>query len=209
MDIENSRIVRIAEVAANLNAVVRIAWSVSIASKNAMVISAQAGEQARSFQPLTRFIDEIAVQTIADIHKIEKESLYLTRLSTYQLRTSDGYRRFQSVNTRFKQAQYLDSFKPALKSAESKLNTYQEEFRALLRRLGEYMDELLKNMRAAQMVASACRIEASRAGDYGDNLRVVADDLNDASTHIKSIIEKSIKEIDEIRVQDNRERLTL
>jgi hypothetical protein len=198
MDKFENSIVRIAGVAADLNAVVRIAWSVSIASKNAMVISAQAGEQARSFQPLTRFIDEIANQTIADIKKVEKESLHLTRLSTMQLRTSDGYQRFLSVKTRAGDARHLESFNNALVNAHRRLSLYHEQFSKLLRRLLEYMDELHQNMRAAQMVASLCKIEASRTGQFGDNLRVVADDLNAASSHIRDIIEKSVKEIEDI-----------
>lgn len=201
MDKFENSIVRIAEVAADLNAVVRIAWSVSIASKNAMVISAQAGDQARSFQPLTRFIDEIASQTIADIKKVEKESLHLTRLSTMQLRTSDGYQRFLNVQTRAGDARYIDTFNHALEIAHKRLYQYHDQFSRLLRRLLEYMDELHQNMRAAQSVASLCKIEASRAGQFGENLRVVADDLNNASTHIKEIIEKSVKEIEDIKTK--------
>ena len=96
---QSNTVISVATIAADLHRVMHIAWSVSIAAKNAMIISAQAGEQARSFQPITRFIDEIAHTTIDSTQQVERESIRLTRLSAYYLRCRDASLRFRRVQT--------------------------------------------------------------------------------------------------------------
>jgi hypothetical protein len=176
---QNNTVIGVATIAANLHKVMHIAWSVSIAAKNAMIISAQAGEQARSFQPITRFIDEIAHTTIDATEKVEKESINLTRLSAHYLRTLDAYKRFQQVKQTGAGATFLSTFEHVLFDCIQSLKQQTVLLHKHLEKLAIFMQELDQDMQAALAVASVCRIEASRAGQYRDNLSVVADDGSD------------------------------
>lgn len=188
-------VISVATIAADLHKVMLIAWQVSITAKNAMIISARAGEKARSFQPLTRFIDEIAHTTIANTEKVEHESIYLTRLSADYLRTRDACIRFGQVRRSGSEARYLATFLPQVDECRERLQTQAVRLHRQLLRLGEFMQELDQDMAAALAVASVCRIEASRAGEYSDSLTAVADNLESAANAIKKMVKEGMDRI--------------
>ena len=205
---QSNTVISVATIAADLHRVMHIAWSVSIAAKNAMIISAQAGEQARSFQPITRFIDEIAHTTIDSTQQVERESIRLTRLSAYYLRCRDASLRFRRVQTNGRGAAYLHTFLPVVDQCAARLQEQSHQLALQLRRLGEFMQELDLNMRAALAVASVCRIEASRAGDYRNNLSAVADSLELAARDIKDTVKEGLDRIEAINIDENEQEAT-
>ncbi len=188
-------VISVATIAADLHKVMHIAWQVSITAKNAMIISARAGEKARGFQPLTRFIDEIAHTTITNTEKVEHESIHLTRLSAEYLRTRDAYIRFNQVRRSGSEARYLATFLPLVDECRERLQAQAVRLRRQLLRLGEFMQELDQDMAAALAVASVCRIEASRAGEYSDSLTAVADNLESAANAIKKMVKEGMDRI--------------
>ena len=199
---QNNTVIGVATIAADLHKVMYIAWSVSIAAKNAMIISAQAGEQARSFQPLTRFIDEIARTTIKSTEKVEQESINLTRLSANYLRSCDAYTRFHQVDRTGKGARFRHSFNQVIDNCLAQLTEQAERLQHQLYRLDDFMQELDQDMRAALAVASVCRIEASRAGDYRNSLSVVADNLENAAKEIKNTVKDAMDRIHLLTIQE-------
>ncbi|MDH5359679.1 MAG: hypothetical protein OEX03_03900 [Gammaproteobacteria bacterium] len=199
---QNNTVIGVATIAADLHKVMYIAWSVSIAAKNAMIISAQAGEQARSFQPLTRFIDEIARTTIKSTQKVEQESISLTRLSANYLRTRDAYTRFHQVDRIGQQARYRHTFEQTIDKCLSQLQQQATRLRQQLLRLDDFMQELDQDMRAALAVASVCRIEASRAGEYRNSLSVVADNLESAAREIQDTVKRGMDRIHDLTIQE-------
>lgn len=202
---QNNTVISVATIAADLHKVMHIAWSVSIAAKNAMVISAQAGEQARSFQPITRFIDEIAHTTIDSTKQVERESIRVTRLSAQYLRSRDAYSRFTKVRVSGSGARYLHTFLPVVDQCLERLRDQSAQLYQQLRLLGEFMEELDLNMRAALAVASVCRIEASRAGEYRNNLSAVADNLESAARSIKEMVKEGLDRIHAITVHETEQ----
>lgn len=199
---QNNTVIGVATIAADLHKVMYIAWSVSIAAKNAMIISAQAGEQARSFQPLTRFIDEIARTTIDSTEKVEQESIRLTRRSANYLRTLDAYQRFHQVERTGKGARFRHTFTHVIDACLLQLQQQEAQLGQQLLRLDDFMQALDLDMRSALAVASVCRIEASRAGDYRDNLSVVADDLERAAMEIKDTVKQGMERIHQLSIQE-------
>lgn len=187
----------VATITADLHRVMHIAWSVSIAAKNAMVFAAQAGERARGFQPLTRFIDEIARDTIDNTRSVEREAVQLTRLAAHHLRTRDACLRFTRVRDKAGDAPHLGSFLPALVRGDGRLREQAGCLQQQLRRLDELMRRDL-NMRAALTVASVCRIEATHAGEFRADLSVVADDLERAAHEIRAMVRQGHERIDVI-----------
>jgi hypothetical protein len=204
----NNTVISVATIAADLHKVMHIAWSVSIAAKNAMIISAQAGEQARSFQPITRFIDEIAHTTIDSTQQVERESIRVTRLSAQYLRSRDAYTRFNKVRVSGSGARYLHTFLPVVDQCLERLQEQSSLLYRQLRLLGEFMEELDMNMRAALAVASVCRIEASRAGEYRNNLSAVADSLESAAHSIKEMVKEGLDRIRAISIYETEQEIT-
>jgi hypothetical protein len=202
---QNNTVIGVATIAADLHRVMHIAWSVSIAAKNAMIISAQAGEQARGFQPITRFIDEIAHTTIDSTQQVERESIRLTRLSAHYLRSRDALNRFERVRASGRGARNLTSFLPVIDQCAARLGDQSSRLVKQLRLLGDFMQELDLNMRAALAVASVCRIEASRAGEYRNNLSAVADSLEAAARDIKDMVKEGLERIQTITIEETEQ----
>ncbi len=183
-----------------MHKVMHIAWSVSIAAKNAMIISTQADTKALGFQPITRFIDEIARTTMESAKHIETESVYITRLSAIFLRTWDVFTRLSKVDQIAKNAKYHNTFASALEGSSKKLEDESNHLSRELHKLGSNMQDLEQQMRSALAVASFCRIEASCAGEYRNSLSVVADDLEKAALEIKRLIQEGRMKITAIRL---------
>lgn len=199
---QNNTVISVATVAADLHMVNHIAWNVSITAKNAMIIAAQAGEMARGFQPITRFIDEIAHTTIDSTQQVERESIRLTRLSAHYLRTCDAFSRFNKVRRTGNGARYLASFLPLVDQCYQQLQAESMQLTRQLQLLNDFMQELDLNMGAALAVASVCRIEASRAGEYRNNLTVIADSLENAAWSIKDVVKQGQDRIQAITITD-------
>lgn len=193
---KQNAVVAVASIAADLSSVMHIAWEVTLASKNAMVIAAQAGDKARGFQPITSFIDEIASATTDGVMKINDEALEVSRLAVEEIRASDALRRFRLIAHHADNAIHLSSLGPATQKLERKLVGLNQAFKAHNRTLKELLDSLDEGMRAASAIASVCRIEASRAAEYRANLNVVAEDLDKAAVQIKNMIRQSLKRLD-------------
>ena len=200
--LQNDTIMSVATIAADLHKVNHIAWNVSITAKNAMIISAQAGEIARGFQPITRYIDDIARLAMETTNQVERESIHLTQLSAHYLRTCDAFKRFNKVRQRGQDARYLASFLPLVTQCHSQMQTEAAHLAHQLDLLHDFMHELDLNMDAALAVASVCRIEASRAGEYRNNLMTVADGLEKAARTIKQIVKQGLDRINAIDIKE-------
>lgn len=198
---QNKIIVGTATIAADLHKIMEIAWTVSIAAKNALIISAQAGEAARGFPPITRYIDEITRSTLDNTERVEQESIQLTRYSARYLHTLDATRRYQQVFRQAADAQYLQTLQLAYDKCHSRLSEEQHSLSQHLQALILYLEELDQNMRAALAVAAVCRIEASRAGEFRQNLSVVSDDLDKAAREIQLMLRDGLKRISAIQAE--------
>jgi hypothetical protein len=73
--------VQTAEVAATLKSVQRTAWGITLVSINAKILTAQAGQQAAGFGPITDYISENARNSMDLVKAINKESLNVSRSS--------------------------------------------------------------------------------------------------------------------------------
>jgi len=192
---QNKIIVGTATIAADLHKIMLIAWTVSIAAKNALIISAQAGETARGFQPITRYIDEITRSTLDNTERVEQQSIQLTRFSARYLYTLDATRRYQQIFRQAVDAQYLATLQPAFDKCRTRLTEEQQSLSRHLQVLILYLEELDQNMREALAVAALCRIEASRAGEFRQNLSAVSDDLDKAARKIQAMLQDGLKRI--------------
>jgi hypothetical protein len=200
---QHNPMVIIAGIAADLSSVMRIAWEVTLASKNAMFIASRAGEKARGFQPITGFIDEIASSTTSGVTKISKQALAVSRMAVEELRARDAAQRFRLAVELAGDAPYLASLSTSNRQLEQTLVELQRRFAASNEDLSDELESLDDGMRAASAIAAVCRIEASRAAEYRTNLTVVADNLDTATGQIKDKITISRKRLKDMMKIEN------
>lgn len=188
---ENSKVVAIASIAAELHAVMKVALGVSLAAKNAKVMSAQAGDKALGFQPITNFIDEISQQAIEGVVEIDRHALQLSHLTVAEERARDAYRRFASVMRNYADAGYIASLKPCMQRVEDYMDKTHNEHKSSMRKLIALLEAISESMLSARAIASVSRIVTSNSGEYRTNLQVVADSLDQAAMFIKDKVNDS------------------
>ncbi len=188
-------IVVLARIAADLHSVLTIAWAVSLAAKNAKIISAQAGDKGLGFKPITVFIDEISLETINGVNEINKEALRLSKIAVKKRRCEDAYQRFYRVKNTNSDARYINSLKPAMKRVEEDMILVTKEFKKSLNELTLLLDFMTKCMLSARSIASVARIVTSNAQEYQDKLKVVSDDLDKAAIYISEKLSDSYQHL--------------
>lgn len=196
----------IASIAAELHAVMKVALGVSLAAKNAKVMSAQAGDKALGFHPITNFIDEIAQQAIQGVEEIDHHALKLSYITVTEERTRDAYRRFTSVVRNYADARYIESLKTNMQKVEEAMQEAQREYQMSIRKLFTLLEAINECMLSAQAIASVSRIVTANAGDYRSNLQVVADTLDQAAIFIKDKVSTSHNHLRHIDRIDRRQR---
>lgn len=195
------KLVALASIAAELHSVMRVAWGVSLAAKNAKVISAQAGEKGRGFQPITVFIDEISQLAINGVNDINDEALRLTKIAVNERRNIDAYNRFDAVIKKDGEARYIKSMLPAMKRVEQNMLTSTRVFKKSLSNLNALLESMDECMLSARAIASISRIVTSSAQEYRDKLQIVADDLDKAAIYIKEKLSGSYQHLNNVNMQ--------
>jgi hypothetical protein len=188
---KEDRLVALASIAAELNSVMAVAWGVSLAAKNAKVISAQAGDKGLGFQPITEFIDEISSQAIEGVNEINEKALRLSRLAVDEQRSINAFFSFDSVRKKNADARYISSMMPAMKRVEQNMLLSTREFKKSLNQLAILLESMSQCMLSARSIASVARIVTSNAQEFKDQLKVVADDLDKAAIYIKEKLSDS------------------
>lgn len=195
---DESMVIAVAGIAAELYSVMKVAWGVSLAAKNAKVLSAQAGEKALGFQPLTNFIDEIAQQSIDGVNEINREALALSRLTVEEHRAHDAYIRFNKVLANRDQIRYIGSLNSGINEVALRLERTRSESRACFNRLSALLESMNECMLSAYAIASVSRIVTSNIDGYRENLLAVADNLERAATFIKSKVAESSAHLEHV-----------
>ena len=199
-----SSLVELASIAAELHSVMEVAWGVSLAAKNAKVVSVQAGDQGRGFQPITQFIDEISQQAMKGVKEINLAALQLCKIAVDEQRSINAYQRFESVRTKSADARYIDSMAPAMKGVEQTMLESTRAFKTSLRHLSLLLESMDQCMLSARSIASVSRIVTSNAEGYRDKLKVVSDELDRAAIFIKEKVSHSYKHLGNVTINNHR-----
>jgi len=201
----HSKLVALASIAAELHSVLSVAWSVSLAAKNAKVISAQSGNSALGFHPITEFIDEVAQVAMQGVNDINNEALCLTKIAVANQRNVNAYQRFNAVRKKHTNARHINSMSPAMNRIEQNMQCSKQKFKQGLTQLTQFLETMDECMLSARAIASVSRIVTSNAKEYSNKLKVVADDLDKAARYIKEKIADSYTHL-EIIYSDMRKQ---
>ncbi len=174
-----------AVVAAHIHTATRHAQDMALVAKNARAIALRAGDLAMGFRPITNFIEEIARQTTQSASTVNQLSLAIARIAVNRARLESFYRRLgkarqladgQQLPARLEQ-QYADT--------GTALNALQRDSEHKLQQLFQLLDDAVKEIRAANVIATAARVEASRAGASKAQLEHVANNIEQAAIAIR------------------------
>lgn len=192
--------VAIANMAADLHSVLDIARGVSLAAKNAKIISSQAGDVARGFQPITNFIDEISVNAMDGVNDIDREALALTQVTVNEQRARDAQCRFASVLDKHADAPHINSLAGGMARVDRSLAEAGDNFIRHIRMLKKHLQNMDQCMLSARSIASVSKIVSANTGDYKDKLQTVSRSLDQAATLIKEKIDTSHRLLSDLQV---------
>ncbi len=195
------KLVALASIAAELHSVMGVVWSVSLAGKNAKVISAQAGDKGLGFRPITESIDEISQQAIRGVDDISSEALRLSKIAVHEQRSIDAYQRFNSVIKKNVDAKYIKTILPAVNKVEQSMRASISEFKKSMNNLTLLLETMDQCMLTARAVASVSRIVTSSGQEYRDKLTVVSNDLDKAARYIKQRLLNSYRHLNNVNAQ--------
>ena len=199
------KLVALASIAAELHSVMAVAWGVSLAAKNAKVISAQAGDSGRGFQPITEFIDEISQLAMDGVAEINNEALRLTKIAVNEQRCTDAYHRFNKVLQKNPDAKHIQSISPAMARVEQNMKSTTQTFKKSLSHLTMLLESMSEHMLSARAIASVSRIVTTSANEYREKLKVVADDLDNAAIFIKDKLLNSYHHLYYVTTQSEKQ----
>jgi|GEM_PF-750082 len=192
------KLIALASIAAALHGVKEVAWGVSLAAKNAKVISAQAGDKGLGFRPITNFIDEISKQAMQDVNEISSEALKLSIISVHEQRSRDAYRRFDRARQKNPEAHYISSITQAMESMEKSMSITAQEFKKAFIHLLDLLESMDESMLSAKAIAAVSRIVTADTQEYRAKLEVVANNLEDAAVFIKEKVRDSYRHLNTV-----------
>jgi methyl-accepting chemotaxis protein len=185
-----SQFVAVASIAAELSAVMYVAKEISLAAANAKAIAFRAGEQAKGFQPITDFINELAKETIELVHEINEHAYSLYQMTVDDYRHTAACNAFNDVAELAVGAAYEDSLITPKLKAQQKMQACRSEFKQHVSELLDQLESVMHPARAARVIAANSRIEASQAGDYLQSLQAVAESVDNAAQVIHDNVQR-------------------
>ena len=177
-----------ATVAAELSEVLTEAKNISLEAMNAKALVARAGDNVRTFKPITDFMVELANDTIWLVKEINREALVLSRTSLNELHSSDANLKFARAQQKAASAIHVETLDPIAKEAYNQHHHQSVQLRRHMRKLFELLDEIESRMLAANVVTATSRLEAATAADsYQASLEGIVIKLEKGANRIKRI----------------------
>ncbi len=179
---------RTATVVGHLEGVRQIANGISLAAANAKAVAARAGNQAAGFVPITNFIDEMGGETRHLVGRVNRDAQRMVREVLAEKRLGDSLERMRRGIERLDaRSPYLDEIARQLTAEHA---AARESTTRHLTNLCELLQTISDHARAARMMSTRSRVEATIAGDYQESLESVADTVDHAAQHIRDVVMK-------------------
>lgn len=195
----NSLLVGAATISAELGEVSKIAKCISIDVKNAKAIAARAGDDARGFQPITDFINEMALEMISLVSRINFAALEVTRSAVTHGRSQDAYQRLmQVVNNVSGKVKHIEQLEEVAAVLEQELNQKNITMKKDAGELKRLLEEIILKVKAAKAIVHSSRIESVRAVEYRHNLETVAASLEVQTKAISDLVSKCQSRLQEL-----------
>lgn len=169
-----------------LCSVQQTAIELSLAAKNAKAIAYRAGTRAVGFKPLTDYIDEMGRDTSRLVAQIDATALAIARRAVDEVRLVDANERLRRARAAMPPEE--TAVAALLVAVEQELAANRQDITRGLRRLYQLLGDINQRMRAAAVISTRARVEATQAGEYERGLQLVADTVERSATTIRTII---------------------
>ena len=163
----------------------------SISVKNAKAIANRAGAKARGFSPITDFINDMSMETMRIVSKINQESVALSQVAIKELRAREAFCHFDNALKIAESSEFRSSMLENMKQLNDEKDERHSELLRYAKLLGDLMDEIMKLMAVANVIVSNSRIEAVSADEYRANLEGIATDIENACNIIRQRVQES------------------
>ncbi len=179
---------RTATVLTELNGVRQVANDISLAASNAKAVAARVGNRAAGFVPITDSIDAMGRETAELVDRVNLDA-------RRTVRDMVAAERFVDCVTRMERGMAdIEAPSPYLSDVAHELQKQHSVARETtlenLSQLIELLSTISDHARAATMVASCSRVEATVAGNYQASLESVADTVEQAAQHVRDVVTK-------------------
>jgi len=160
----------------------------SISSSNAKCISIRGGDKTAGFKPITDFISDMARDTISISSKINTVALQFSTTAVKEQRASIALLKFNRVIEKLPSKEKAKSLTLLTDSLKNTITVFKKDQSNDCKYLASLFDDISQRIRAARVIVTNSRTEASRAGEYQTNLFAIANDLQDCSDRISDEI---------------------
>ena len=182
-----------AQIAASLHFATRVAKQLSLTAKNAHAISARAGQQSAGFRAITSYIEELAEKTISQSELINREAIAMATLASERERTNRALEQFKRAIAMAPDARYIHSVEASCTRTQKWLDSINHDFSDKILKLYGQLQDTQQQIRAAAIIASSSKIEATFAGSFQSQLEVIAQNINSSSDEIRGHLNQAQK----------------
>lgn len=175
-----------AAVVGHLEGVRQIANEITLAAANAKAVAARAGNRAAGFVPITNFIDEMGRETRHMVDQVNQDAQSVVREMLAEQRLYDGLQRMrEGMAATENPSAYLHS---RVAEMQTEYDLTREQTERELQRLADLLVTINDHARAARMMSTRSRVEATIAGEYRISLESVADTVDGAAEQIREVV---------------------
>jgi len=177
-------------VSAKLGLVLKEAKNISLEAMNAKALVARAGENVRTFKPITDYMVELAEDTVRLVEEINGEALTISRSSLTAMRGREAVEHFSRAKEKSRGAMYHNSYVDVVVDAEKRLQKFQQDLHRNVNRLNELLEEIETRMLAANVVTSTSRLEAATvSAAYRGNFESIVAKFERAAKNIRATVQ--------------------
>ncbi len=169
-----------------------------ISSSNAKCISIRGGDKTAGFKPITEFISEMARDTISISSKINEIALKFSITAVNEKRASIALLNFNKAVDKLENHSKTVSLTGIIDTLIININRLKKSQFDDCRHLSALFEDISQRIRAAKVIVTNSRTEASRAGEYQTNLFAIANDLESCSDTIAREIKLCKNCLDEL-----------
>jgi hypothetical protein len=178
-----------ASIAAELHQAMLEAKGLALTAKNARALAVRAGSKTVGFKAITHFIDELASDIIRQSQYINGVSEHLSQHAVALWRATMAADKFEWISGQH--STNLDSLQAAMKKSYESREVLSAQLSRGLRELEQQLEEGDKHIRTANLIATSSKVEAASAGDFRNQLEVIAQNITETADKIRAHLSRA------------------
>lgn len=170
-----------------------------ISSSNAKCISIRGGDKTAGFKPITEFISDMARDTISISSKINAVALQFSITAVSEKRINIALANYNRVIEKLESNSKARDISMLIEKLHLKISELKKDQANYCKSLSILFDDISQGIRAAKVIVTNSRTEASRADEYQANLFSIANDLEGCSDDISNEIKICKTYLDDLK----------